>query len=63
MCHFCRHSEAPEMIKCRCGRCDGLEQDVCLECWALYNLSKKDFPQNFKSAWALIKARAAKGRE
>ena len=61
MCHYCLGNDAPEIIKCRCGPCDGLEQDVCVECHALFVLSKKDFPNNFRAAWDQIKERRLAG--
>ncbi len=62
MCHYCRADDDSVMIKCRCSRCDGMEQDVCAECGRLWWLAKKDFPKNYRAAWDELRARVVASR-
>lgn len=56
-CHICLTREGTDLIKCRVC-CDGMEQDACVECAAVYRQFR-----TFKVPFSMLQVRRAEGIE
>ena len=57
MCHLCLTRAAQDTVKCKLC-CDGLEQDMCLECAQMYDKYRRTLDGN---VFALLQARRSDG--